>query len=432
MRICRYIVSLVLCTLSLCTWSQDYARLSERTIMGTARYVGMCGAMSAIGGDPSAVVDNVAGLGLYRHFEVMLSLDYETNKTFMAPHASTVFSLRTDNPTEQGILYHNFMLGYHRIHCFNGSVNVLTDKAPSLGALFALAEGDLKIPFTYDRFAASTQLKIQERGYINEYTFDWSMNISNRWYVGAGLRIHSYSMSSEGDYLEKFQRQNMDLIKHYNYSHTKLLLNGADCAFAAGLIVRPASWMRFALGIETPSFGALSIGSSGEFAAMTDSLRWAPDAPDIVSEVSDFHMPFHLSTSVAFQVSRYALIALQYDYRTIKDVPSNHSLRAGVEVVPVAGLYLNAGYAFESAFKRSFDAVPIDPTLDRQDAYFMYPQRQHYISGGVGFRGRRFLIQAAYQYHMKRSYLCAHLDADPSFITNNTHRVVLTIGWHSY
>ena len=48
--------------------AQDFSRMSERSIMGTARYVGMSGAMTAIGGDPSACLDNPAGLGLYRRF----------------------------------------------------------------------------------------------------------------------------------------------------------------------------------------------------------------------------------------------------------------------------------------------------------------------------------------------------------------------------
>ncbi len=55
--------------------AQDFERLSERTIMGTARYVGMGGAMTAIGGDPSSVKDNPAGLGLYRRSEVMFTID---------------------------------------------------------------------------------------------------------------------------------------------------------------------------------------------------------------------------------------------------------------------------------------------------------------------------------------------------------------------
>ena len=87
-------------------YSQDAQRLGERTIMGTARYVGMGGAMTAIGGDPSASLDNPAGLGLYRHHEVMLTLDDAigintqrgTNlkgrsNIFMAPQASIVIHI---------------------------------------------------------------------------------------------------------------------------------------------------------------------------------------------------------------------------------------------------------------------------------------------------------------------------------------------------
>ena len=56
MRKSYYILTFVFCTLSLCAFSQDYARLSEQGVYGTARYVGFGGAMTAIGGDPSAVL----------------------------------------------------------------------------------------------------------------------------------------------------------------------------------------------------------------------------------------------------------------------------------------------------------------------------------------------------------------------------------------
>ena len=56
-------------------------RFSERQIIGTARYVGMGGAMTAIGGDPTAVLDNPAGLGLYRRNEIAISLDETIDRT---------------------------------------------------------------------------------------------------------------------------------------------------------------------------------------------------------------------------------------------------------------------------------------------------------------------------------------------------------------
>ena len=60
-------------------YAQDYNRLSERDIMGTSRYVGMSGAMTAVGGDPSSVVDNPAGLGVYRRSEAMFIGAYAVN-----------------------------------------------------------------------------------------------------------------------------------------------------------------------------------------------------------------------------------------------------------------------------------------------------------------------------------------------------------------
>ena len=64
--------------------AQDVQRFSERHIVGSARYVGMSGAMTAIGGDPSAILDNPAGLGLYRRSEFSITLDETIDQTNQA------------------------------------------------------------------------------------------------------------------------------------------------------------------------------------------------------------------------------------------------------------------------------------------------------------------------------------------------------------
>jgi hypothetical protein len=141
-------------------FSQDYVRLSERTIMGTARYVGMGGAMTAIGGDPSAVLDNTGGLGLYRRTETTLTFDYAYSKAtsnagrlsfFMAPQASVVFSMPTGRT--EGVLFHNFMLSYSRQHTFNSSMRFEGGAMPSMGALFAEAEGNMGTQTVFGGFA---------------------------------------------------------------------------------------------------------------------------------------------------------------------------------------------------------------------------------------------------------------------------------------
>ena len=395
--------------------------------MGTARYVGMGGAMTAIGGDPTSVMDNTAGLGLYRRPEVTLTLDY--SHFVMAPQTSVVFSFPTEQLGISGIQYHNFMFSYHRVHDFYQNGSFTAAHQPSLGALFAAAQGDMGLPFCSDRYNEANAMQLTERGYINEYAFNYAMNISDRWYWGLGLRIHSYSMSSDADYIETFPEKNAQQQSFYNRSRTTLLLNGAGCSLSTGLIYRPLSWLRLGLGLETPSIGRESASTSGTFDAMTDSLHWN-DAPNLHSAASDFHMPLHLSTSVAFQISQYAMIAMQYDFRHNSSAPNMHSLRAGLEIVPIAGLYINGGYVFESTFSNTSRAVAIDPTLQRQDAYYQYTRRQQYISCAAGWRGRYIMAQVAYQYHRQHAALYAHQNADPYANHTTTHRVVLTVGWH--
>jgi len=438
----RYILTFVLCTLSLCTWSQDYARMGERSIMGTARYVGMSGAMSAIGADPSATLDNVAGLGMYRRAEILVSFDYMADRAwqvgvpdtkgrarlFMAPQAALVLSFPTNKVS--GIQYHNVQISYQRIHAYNRALRGTAENSPSLGALFATTTADLGGPYCQDRLNASERMDLFESGYVNEYAFDWAMNISNRWYVGAGLRINSFSMSSEGKYQEWFDHYNTKGDMFYNYSQTRVLYNGVGASLAVGAIYRPAQWFRLGFGLETPSVSTFRISYAGDFQAQTDTLGWAPYIQQR-TEPSDFHMPLHLSTSAAFQITNYALIAFQYDYFHQPGEIDRHSLRAGVEVVPYPGVYLNAGYAYESPFRKSYPLVAMDESLNRQDTYFLRTHRTQYISGAVGYRGRYLLVQAAYQYRMQRVKLWAHEAVNaPYDINTDTHRVVVTIGWH--
>ena len=48
---------------------------ADDDLFGTPRFVGLSGAMTAVGGDPSAVKINPAGLGIYRHSQFSLSAD---------------------------------------------------------------------------------------------------------------------------------------------------------------------------------------------------------------------------------------------------------------------------------------------------------------------------------------------------------------------
>lgn len=415
-------------------FSQDYTRLSERTIIGTARYVGMSGAMTAIGGDPSAVTDNPAGLGLYRRAEAMVTMDIGIDKAlqtgqeqagktirFSLAQASAVFSLG-DFSKDDGLIAYNFMISYKRHRTFSRDFFGYGKNGAALAPLLASAdvEWDIDIPsyLTYD----SNALRLSERGQVNEFGLDWAMNYSNKLYFGLGLRIHSYSLTEDALYQEVYGTE-------WLYNKSYVSHSGVGVGVAAGFIYRPLSWLRLGLAIHTPTIGSLRTSTDGKLQTMTDTLGTSYPRP-LSFRDTDFHLPVHLSTSAAFQIGAYSMIALQYDLYKQQQSPMIHSLRAGVEVIPVMGMYINAGYACESTFKKEETPVPMDPTFESQDTYSQFPRTAQYASVALGYRGSFIMVQAAYQYRWQHIDLFAHENAAPYDMNATTHRIVITIGWH--
>jgi len=425
--------------------AQDFQRLSERTIMGTARYVGMSGAMSAIGGDPTSALDNPAGLGLYRHSEIMLTFDYAYDRTqqkgatlqgrthlFMVPHASLVFFFPTLTKDGKGVQSHTLMFAYNRLHSYSRLFDVSGVDNPSLGYLFNdLGIGFRGVPFNASPYNLTNNLRLRESGYVNEYAVDWAIHVSHRFYWGIGLHIHSFVFGNDATYQENFDEIDVQGRNQYNWYRTTLLFSGAGCALSTGFLYRPLSWLRLGFGIQTPSIGTYYSTTTGEFEARADSLRATP-IWETREPISSYHQPLHTSTSVAFQFGYYGMLAFQYDYRHTPGAFDTHSLRTGLEVIPISGLYINAGYAYESMFRKKDDVVLLDETLKRQEAYFQYTRWSQYVSAGVGYRGTNFIAQLAYQYRWQSVNLYAHENSMnyPYAVHTDTHRIVLTIGWH--
>ena len=155
----RIHLSVALMLLCMMLQAQDFARLSERSITGTARFIGMSGAMTAIGGDPSAVLANPAGLGLYRRSEVMVTGDVMLDRTrhaganlpgerniYMLPQASFVLSFPTYSAIEKGVLYNNVMVSYNRVHSFGREIIANGTHDVSLGSLLQTADVNWDIP----------------------------------------------------------------------------------------------------------------------------------------------------------------------------------------------------------------------------------------------------------------------------------------------
>ena len=456
--------------------AQWQARLSEREVAGTARYVGMGGAMTAVGGDPSAVRDNPAGLGVYRRMEVAVSLGGKWDQTmqvgkewnmpyakFEMPQASWGFYYGNPHRT-QGVVSNSFMISYNRLrqyqreysatinNCDNSLADVIALKTNGLAEKYLQPEGrwdDAKVgwlsllgydtdminPLPDNQWAANLQLgekvnsaiRVSERGYMDEYALDWGMNISNRWYVGAGIRMTSFYLSQTEYYDEKAQESGVTLS-----AYNTLLMSGLGVNGAIGMIGHPVEWLRFGVSFITPTASTLSITNYGEMQSsiINDSVRATPVN---TASYSDFSLPLRLSTSVAFQWKHYGLLSLQYDYAHHKYLDDVHTLKVGLEVVPISRLFINAGYVYESTFRNSDNLLPYELNYNavETNTHALYTRNTQYISCGVGYRGKNLIVQAAYQYQLQDLDFQLHELCLTDGMRGRTHRFVITLGWHN-
>ena len=109
----------------------DAAKITNKDLNGTARFVGMGGAMGALGGDISTIGTNPAGIGVYRSKDAMVSFgfsSYGTESNYVGnkmnsdkmrasfDNAGLVLSSKIGNAT--ALRYVNFGFNYHKAKSF--------------------------------------------------------------------------------------------------------------------------------------------------------------------------------------------------------------------------------------------------------------------------------------------------------------------------
>ena len=108
----------------------ENASFANHDLNGTARYVGMGGAMDALGAEISTIGSNPAGIGLFRKSMISTSLGFVTqrdaktfgkgNKTNMSfDQIGFVYTMRDEDNS-----FLNFSFNYHKGKNFNQILNV--------------------------------------------------------------------------------------------------------------------------------------------------------------------------------------------------------------------------------------------------------------------------------------------------------------------
>ena len=459
------------CGLSLMVHSQDVQRFAERGTMGTARYVGMGGAMTAIGGDPSAAMDNPAGLGLYRHSEISVSIDETIDNTqqvgskdyyqrtrFAAPHISAIWAWGNANK-QRGLVYNNFMFSYNRLANFNRDIvvkgggmgmvpticNITNDEGgvseeyivnlpwdnEQIGWLSILGyEGYLIDPAGDNIWQPAVsftdgELSISETGTSDQYTISWAGNISNQWYIGVGVNIPTINYTKHTSLREE-NKQNSSSAELKSMFH----VSGVGVSGSFGLIYRPIQALRIGASLQTPTILSLSRQSTGDMYSTIAGQKYEVLTPESGVMDIDIASPLRTSVSVAGQMGKIGLIAVQYDYAHSNEMEDIHTLRMGAEAQVTRGLFLNAGYVYESSFMKEDPKWLLGYNEIRTDMDYRYTAATQYASAGIGYRSDVVVAQLAYQYGWQTIHQYASEEqALPFYVDSHTHRVVGTLAW---
>ena len=467
------LILLLVYSLSPIASGQDVQRFSERQVMGTARYVGMGGAMTAIGGDPSAVLDNPAGLGLYRRSEIMLTIDETIDKTqqssenqytrsrFAAPQIAAIWALG-NMQKHRGLIFSNFMISSHRLANFNRDVVV---KGQGMGMLETMCyktdglaeqylqnkpwddseigwlsilgyEAYLIDPLEDDLWAPAVEftdgtLSVSETGNYDQYTLSWAGNISHQWYVGVNLNIPTLSYTKRVSHTETDRINSAELKSLYH-------LSGLGIGGSVGLIYRPIQAIRVGASFHIPTTMSLSVQTESDMYSKVSGQSYEVLTPASGVVSTKIASPLRSSVSLAGQIGNEGLIAVQYDYtHAPKDkelgfspMEDVHTLRVGAEAQATRGLYINAGYVYESSFLKEDPIWMLSYNEIRTDMDYRYTSSTQCASAGIGYRSDAVVAQLAYQYCWQTMHQYAtEVQAAAMNVDTQTHRIVATLAW---
>ena len=335
----------------------ENAKIATEDLNGTARYVGMGGAMDALGADISTIGTNPAGIGLFRRSVANVSfgmisqqdaVDFAgANKTRMSfDQAGFVYSNRWGRDT-----YVNFAFNFHKSRNFGfilsaqdqlygASQNKLTYAKALNGLLYNGTDADgvpnVKKPYAscnqlddiytrnllfdtsdntwyYDEATAYT-LDRNHKGYIGEYDFNLSGNVGDRFYWGFTIGYHKVLYSHYGEYFERLNGFNILVSDDRE-------ITGEGFDIKAGIIVRPIEESAFRIGLSVATPTMYDLNTSNTTNVNIDGFNV------VNGEKLDYKLytPWKFGVSLGHTIGQNLAIGAGYEYADYGSLDSRYN-----------------------------------------------------------------------------------------------------------
>ena len=344
----------------------ENAKLVGEDLNGTARYVGMGGAMEALGADISTIGTNPAGLGLFRHSNLSVSgglLMQSNGKEFTNGNKTNasfdqiggVYSTRTGAKSflNFGFNYHkgkNFDYIMNAANSLNGSSQnkqsfikglvgsegnggFYVDRDPKTNANVGYSDLNKKSnaytfsqidylywntliptnnptkPYDYDGGNDYT-FNRAHNGYIGNYDFSVSGNLNDRVYLGVTFGIKDVHYNAYSEYSE-------NLVSGARASVAdNRSITGSGFDVTAGVIVRPIESSPFRIGayVKTPTWYDLTTSNT---TSLIDYRNYgAANNSKYVNNSYDFKIwtPWKFGFSLGHTIGSSLALGATYEY----------------------------------------------------------------------------------------------------------------------
>lgn len=462
----------------------DAVNFATSDLNGTARYVGMGGALGALGGDVSVMGTNPAGTAIFRKSDVSVSAGLVIGDKGVLGHDGTRASfdnagivIATEaasgalrgvnfgvNFTKKKNFLGNYDLGINNIDGTISQTYQIADLANECletgnwGALANMAapskhhEGIINMAAKGNYYGVGAQKAIYQRstyGGINQTDLNVSFNISDQFFIGLGLGVYDIDYNRETFY----QELGIDKEPFYYDFTNWYKTSGTGVDVKLGMICRPIEDSPFRIGVavHTPTWYNME-DVNGSSMYINDKFQ-----TDCVIDPYEYNYrtPWKFGVSLGHTIGNYLAIGAEYEFADLSTakysqdgwggetdhfrsvnrftqdyLKMQHTMKFGLECKPIDNFSLRVGYNFVSQPIKddAYRLIAADSPFTETD--YINWKATNRVTFGLGYRFKGGYFDAAYQFSTQKGDLYAFYanDFKATEITNNRSQLICTFG----
>ncbi len=465
----------------------DALRYSRLFYGGTARFMSMGGAFTALGGDISSLSQNPAGIGIFRSSEFSITpqlLHIKTTAGFNGISADNLYNYNLNqigivsnlisNNNETGLITLNIGYSFNKTNNLYQSIRIQGNNSTSSMADYwaAIANGWYKdelqnnVPDAWlankawlidtlsgsnidygtvfsnygdnppSEYGQNVRRLITNEGYTGEHAISIGGNYSNKIYFGATLGISRIKYTSHYEHLESTDLSMPSQFKNFTYTN-HFSNTGTGYTLKLGAIIKPVEAVRIGLAFHSPTYYKIN---EYFYENMTSNFTDASHYEFSISPSTYSYAlttPFRALAGVAVQIKKLALISVDYeyvDYSTARFSDtgdgydySEKNVNIKNSLKSASNIRLGGELRLNNLYLRSgygYYGKAFQPGEDNENLDYRS------LSFGAGFREQRLSIDFAFtNFKYSEKYFLYPLDSsfDPALANLNTVKNMFTV-----